>query len=215
LGLGHIPTFLISPWKKEHKLSCSELLQFKQLRNFTESNQQNDGSIYLYFKLKISGDLHLLLQLIDNWETYKKKPELFHEENLASLTRCRAICARKAGIKDCGSSWVQLQTQKPDLVEAILAGNYDADITMNPKVNLVASLNNTLSTLNSCVPSICRTFLRKQLASLHQYRKSLPPKEIPPEVEPWEGGCEGCGSITTDTCLNCSVFIHNCCQYPW
>jgi hypothetical protein len=40
----------------------------------------------LYFKLKISGDLHLLLQLIDNWETYKKKPELFHEKNLASLT---------------------------------------------------------------------------------------------------------------------------------
>jgi hypothetical protein len=41
----------------------------------------------LYFKLKISGDLHLLLRLIDNWETYKKKPELFHKENLASLTQ--------------------------------------------------------------------------------------------------------------------------------
>jgi hypothetical protein len=36
--------------------------------------------------LKISGDLHLLLRLFDNWDTYKKKPDLFHEENLASLT---------------------------------------------------------------------------------------------------------------------------------
>jgi hypothetical protein len=36
--------------------------------------------------LKISGDLHLLLRLIDNWDTYKKKPDLFHKENLASLT---------------------------------------------------------------------------------------------------------------------------------
>jgi hypothetical protein len=26
------------------------------------------------------------LRLIDNWERYKKKPELFHSENLASLT---------------------------------------------------------------------------------------------------------------------------------
>jgi hypothetical protein len=85
-GLGHVPTFLISPWKEGHKLSRGEVLQLKQLRNFTESNRQNDGSIYLYFKLKISGDLHLLLRLINNWETYKKKPELFHEENLAFLT---------------------------------------------------------------------------------------------------------------------------------
>jgi hypothetical protein len=30
--------------------------------------------------------LHLLLRLIDNWDIYKKKQELFHEENLASLT---------------------------------------------------------------------------------------------------------------------------------
>jgi hypothetical protein len=27
-----------------------------------------------------------LIQLIENWDQYKKKPELFHKENLASLT---------------------------------------------------------------------------------------------------------------------------------
>jgi hypothetical protein len=30
--------------------------------------------------------LHLLIRLIENWDRYKKNPELFHEENLASLT---------------------------------------------------------------------------------------------------------------------------------
>jgi hypothetical protein len=47
-GLGHVPTFLISPWKERHKLSRGEVLQLKQLRNFTENNQQNNGNIYLY-----------------------------------------------------------------------------------------------------------------------------------------------------------------------
>jgi hypothetical protein len=36
--------------------------------------------------LKISGNLHLLLCLIDNWDTYKKNPDLCYKENLASLT---------------------------------------------------------------------------------------------------------------------------------
>jgi hypothetical protein len=40
--------------KEGHKLSHSEVLQLKQLRNFTKSNRQNNSSIYLYFKLKIS-----------------------------------------------------------------------------------------------------------------------------------------------------------------
>jgi hypothetical protein len=80
------------------------------------------------------------------------------------------------------------------LVEAILAGNYDADITMNPKVNLFASLNNTPSTLNSCVPSICRTLLRKQLASLHQYGVSLPhQKKFPQKWNPGRGAVKDAG----------------------
>jgi hypothetical protein len=37
---------LISPWKEGQKISMEELLQLKQLRNFTESNQQNDGKRY-------------------------------------------------------------------------------------------------------------------------------------------------------------------------
>ena len=39
-----------------------------------------------FTSFSISGDLHLLIRLIENWDRYKKKPELFHEENLASLT---------------------------------------------------------------------------------------------------------------------------------
>jgi hypothetical protein len=29
---------------------------------------------------------------------------------------------------------MELQTQKPELVEAVLAGNYDADVALNSKV---------------------------------------------------------------------------------
>jgi hypothetical protein len=43
---------------------------------------------YKFFFLSNSqnlGDLNLLLCIIDNWECYKKKPELLHSKNLASL----------------------------------------------------------------------------------------------------------------------------------
>jgi hypothetical protein len=39
-----IPAFLISPWLEGHKLTRSEVLQLKQLQNYTESNRQNDGT---------------------------------------------------------------------------------------------------------------------------------------------------------------------------
>jgi hypothetical protein len=32
------------------------------------------------------GDLHLLIRLIEKWNHYKKRVELFHSENLGSLT---------------------------------------------------------------------------------------------------------------------------------
>jgi hypothetical protein len=41
--------------------------------------------------------------------------------------------------------WHKLQAKKPDLVEAVLDGNYDSDITMNPKVNLFSIYDNPLA----------------------------------------------------------------------
>jgi hypothetical protein len=61
--------------------------------------------------------------------------------------QCHVICARKAGIKACGPLWHKLQAKKPDLVEAVLDGNYDSDITMNPKVNLFSIYDNPLASL--------------------------------------------------------------------
>jgi hypothetical protein len=122
IGIGVRTTFLISPWKEGHKLSCGEVLQLKQLRNFTESNQQNDGSIYLYFKLKIPGDLHLLLQLINNWETYKKKPELFQEENLASLLEV----LRKWLATGDGSRFSRVHLEFPEIKELSESGRVQA-----------------------------------------------------------------------------------------
>jgi hypothetical protein len=59
--------------------------------------------------------------------------------------RYRTICAREAGIKACGPLWHKLQAKKPNLVEAVLDGNYDSDITMNPKVNLFFIYDNPLA----------------------------------------------------------------------
>jgi hypothetical protein len=46
-GMTRVPVNLISPWKEGQKLSLEELLHLKQLRNFTETNRQNDGMSFL------------------------------------------------------------------------------------------------------------------------------------------------------------------------
>lgn len=51
------------------------------------------------------------------------------------MHRCRAILARESAIRDCGRLWVELETRKPELVEAVLAGNYDADVALNSQVS--------------------------------------------------------------------------------
>jgi hypothetical protein len=52
-GMTQVPMHLISPWKEGQKLSMEELLQLKQLRNFTESNRQNDGIFFSISNSKI------------------------------------------------------------------------------------------------------------------------------------------------------------------
>jgi hypothetical protein len=47
---------------------------------------------------------------------------------------CRAILAREKAIQLCGERWAQLKQSDPNLVQAVLAGNYDTDIAMNNKV---------------------------------------------------------------------------------
>jgi hypothetical protein len=45
--------------------------------------------------------------------------------------------------------------------------------------------------------------------------KSGKETNIPSEIPTPEGGCEGCGLITTDTCPLCSVYLHKFCACPW
>jgi hypothetical protein len=42
--------------------------------------------------------------------------------------------AREKAIQLCGEKWAQLSQLDPDLVQAVMAGNYDTDIAMNQKV---------------------------------------------------------------------------------
>jgi hypothetical protein len=55
--------------------------------------------------------------------TYFSKPEFVHW--------CKPILARESAILDCGRLWTELQTRKLELVETVLAGNYDADVALN------------------------------------------------------------------------------------
>jgi hypothetical protein len=51
------------------------------------------------------------------------------------VSRCRAILAREKAIQLCGGEkWAQLKQSDPNLVQAVLVGNYDMDIAMNNKV---------------------------------------------------------------------------------
>jgi hypothetical protein len=50
-GMTWVPVYLILPWKEGRKLSMEELLQLKQLRNFTESNRQNDGTNFFFLAI--------------------------------------------------------------------------------------------------------------------------------------------------------------------
>jgi hypothetical protein len=50
-GMTWVPVHLISLWKEGQKLSMEELLQLKQLRNFTESNRQNDGTNFFFLAI--------------------------------------------------------------------------------------------------------------------------------------------------------------------
>lgn len=50
------------------------------------------------------------------------------------MSRVKAILAREKAIELCGEKWADLKAAQPDLVQAVLAGNYDTDIAMNHKV---------------------------------------------------------------------------------
>jgi hypothetical protein len=67
--------------------------------------------------------------------------------------------------------------KKPELVEAVLVGNYHPSVGNDPE--------------------------------------SGKETNIPSEIPTPEGGCEGCGLITTDTCPLCSVYLHEFCACPW
>jgi hypothetical protein len=69
--------------------------------------------------------------------------------------------------------WHKLQAKKPELVEAVLDGNYDSDITINPKVNLFSIYDKPPSILISCVRSICESPLRESPVLLLPSEKSL------------------------------------------
>jgi hypothetical protein len=83
--MNRIPILLISPWLEGRKIEYEELLQLKQLCNYTKAQHQNDGK-KRYFFLKNTGDLYLLIRLIENWPRYTKNVDKFHVENLGSLT---------------------------------------------------------------------------------------------------------------------------------
>jgi hypothetical protein len=67
-------------------MEYEELLQLKQLRNYTEAQRQNDGIKRFFFFIKNTGDLYLLICLIENWPRYAKNMDKFHTKNLGSLT---------------------------------------------------------------------------------------------------------------------------------
>jgi hypothetical protein len=50
------------------------------------------------------------------------------------VSRCKAILAQKKAIELCGEKWSALKASEPDLVQAVMEGNYDMDIAMNNKV---------------------------------------------------------------------------------
>jgi hypothetical protein len=50
------------------------------------------------------------------------------------VCRCQAILVREKAIQLCGERWAQLKQSDPDLVQAVLAGNYDTEFAMNNKV---------------------------------------------------------------------------------
>jgi hypothetical protein len=66
-------------------MEYEELLQLKQLCNYTEAQRQNDDIKRLFF-IKNTSELHLLICLIENWPRYTKNMDKFHAENLGSLT---------------------------------------------------------------------------------------------------------------------------------
>jgi hypothetical protein len=61
--MNQIPILLISLWLEGRKMEYEELLQLKQLRNYTEAQRQNDGKKRLFF-FKNTGNLHLLIVLL-------------------------------------------------------------------------------------------------------------------------------------------------------
>jgi hypothetical protein len=51
--MNRIPILLISLWLEGQKIEYEELLQLKQLCNYTEAQHQNDSIKRLFFLLKI------------------------------------------------------------------------------------------------------------------------------------------------------------------
>jgi hypothetical protein len=45
------------------------------------------------------------------------------------------MLAQESAIQDCSGLWTELQTQKLKLMEAVLVGNYDANVALNSKVS--------------------------------------------------------------------------------
>jgi hypothetical protein len=97
-------------------MEYEELLQLKQLHNYTEAQRQN-GKKRLFF-FKNTGDLHLLICLFENWPRYTKNIDKFHVENLGSLTPATTwklfTLAKFYRVPECHDSfdvlknWIQL-----------------------------------------------------------------------------------------------------------
>jgi hypothetical protein len=66
---------------------------------------------------------------------------LTYYSKLEFIYRYKTILARESAIQDCGGLWTELQTQKPELVKAVLVGNYDADVALNSKAPLKDTTN--------------------------------------------------------------------------
>jgi hypothetical protein len=72
------------PWDTitGRKMTDAQLLEMKQLRNFTESNRQNDGMYSFIFSQP--GDLHVLMTLINHWPQFENNHQAFLASSLVT-----------------------------------------------------------------------------------------------------------------------------------
>jgi hypothetical protein len=140
--------------------------------------------------------------------------------------------ARKKAIQLCCERWAQLKLSDPDLVQAVLVGNYDTDIAMNNKVFFFVIFLTPQHLLNLCdlqkphrEPS--PTPRPQKREKKERESSTTPIFEVSPSVSPrlspntprgkiTEGPCMHCGVITTDSCAwGCGAFRHDFCTCKW